>query len=75
MKKYCNDHVGMFCFTRLIYTSRSWRPTAIEHGLLKDDGAFWVRTFKNAAVESRMPSLIWASKIGRRLARESSLAD
>jgi len=75
MKKYCCEHVGTFCFTRLIYTSRSWRPTAIEHGLLKDDGTFWVRTFKNATAESRIPLLIRASKFGRRLARESSLAD
>lgn len=75
MKRYCSEHTGTFCFTRLIYTSRSWRPTAMEHGLLKRDGMFWVRTFKNATAESRMPLLIRASKFGRKLARESSLAD
>jgi len=75
MKKYCCDHAGTFCFTRLIYTSRSWRPATIEHGLLRTDGSFWVRSFKNATAESRMPLLIRASKFGRRLARESSLAD
>ena len=58
MKKYCCDHADTFCFTRLIYTSRSWRPAVIEHGLLKADGTFWVRTFRNAAVESRIPLFI-----------------
>ena len=55
MKKYCSEHLDTFCFTRLVYSSRSWRPTAIEHGLLRADGTFWVRKFKNAAVESRIP--------------------
>jgi len=55
MKKHCAEHPGTFCFTRLVYTTRSWRPTAIEHGLLRADGTLWVRTFKNAAVESRIP--------------------
>ena len=75
MKRYCCEHVGTFCFTRLIYTSRSWRPAAIEHGLLKDDGTFWVRTFKNATTESRIPLLLKVAKIGRRTSREASLAD
>ena len=55
MKKYCSEHLGTFCFSRLIYTSRSWRPAAVEHGLLRDDGTFWVRKFKNETVESRIP--------------------
>lgn len=54
MKKYCSEHLGTFCFSRLIYTSRSWRPAAIEHGLLRRDGTFWVRKFKNETVESRI---------------------
>lgn len=56
MKKYCTEHPGTFCFSRLIYTTRSWRPATIEHGLLRQDGTFWVNRFKNAAVESRIPS-------------------
>ncbi|MCK5827174.1 hypothetical protein KAH43_01515, partial [Candidatus Bipolaricaulota bacterium] len=75
MKKYCRDYPGTFCFTRLIYTSRSWRPATIEHGLLKDDGTFWVRTFKNTASKSRKPLLLRASNLGRRFTREVSLAD
>ena len=75
MKKYCCEYADTFCFTRLIYTSRSWRPAAIEHGLLKDDGTFWVRTFKNTAPESRRPLLLRASNLGRRFTREASLAD
>lgn len=55
MKKYCSEHLGTFCFTRLVYTTRSWRPATIEHGLLRADGTFWVRKFKNATVESRIP--------------------
>ncbi len=75
MKRYCCDHEGTFCFTRLIYASRSWRPSAIEHGLLKADGTFWIRSFKNATIESRMPLLLKASRFGRRTSRQSSLAD
>ena len=75
MKRYCCEVADTFCFTRLVYTSRSWRPAAIEHGLLKADGTFWVRTFKNATATPRIPLLIRASKFGRKLARESSLAD
>lgn len=55
MKKYCSEHLGTFCFSRLIYTSRSWCPAAIEHGLLRTDSTFWVRKFKNATAESRIP--------------------
>ena len=51
MKKYCYEHLGTFCFSRLIYTSRSWCPAAIEHGLLRTDSTFWVRKFKNATVK------------------------
>lgn len=75
MKKYCCDHPGTFCFTRLIYTSKTWRPSAIEHGLFKADGTIWVRTFKNAVSESRAPLLQWPALRSRRLLRESSLAD
>jgi len=75
MKKYCTDHPETFCFTRLVYSSRSWRPAAIEHGLLREDGTFWVRTFRNSAVESRLPLLQRLSELGRQTAREASLAD
>ena len=69
MKKYCSEHLGTFCFTRLVYSSRSWRPAAIEHGLLRTDGTFWVRRFKNAAVESRIPLFL---RNGRKAASELS---
>jgi len=72
MKKYCSEHPGTFCFSRLIYTTRSWRPAAIEHGLLKADGTFWVRRFKNAAVESRIPFFL---RNGRKTAAELMIAD
>jgi len=72
MKKYCSEHVGTFCFTRLVYTTRSWCPATIEHGLLKEDGTFWVRKFKNAAVESRFPLFL---RNGRKAASELSSAN
>jgi len=58
MCKYCIDHPETFCFSRLIYTSRSWCPTAVEHGLLRDDRTFWIRRFRNAPTESRLPLLV-----------------
>ena len=72
MKKYCSEHSGTFCFTRLVYSSRSWRPATIEHGLLRADGTFWVRRFKNTAVESRIPLFL---RNGRKVASELSSAD
>jgi hypothetical protein len=58
MAKYCAEHPKTFCFSRLIYTSRSWCPTAIEHGLLRRDGSFWIRRFRNAPMESKLPLLV-----------------
>lgn len=58
MVKYCAEHPATFCFSRLIYTSRSWCPSAVEHGLLRADGSFWVRRFRNAPTESRLPLLM-----------------
>jgi hypothetical protein len=75
MKKYCCENVGTFCFTRLIYASRSWKPAAIEHGLVRDDGTLWVRTFKNEPIESRRSFLVRPPIFGRKSNRESSLAD
>lgn len=75
MSKYCADNPGIFCFTRLIYTSRSWRPTAIEHGLLRADGSFWVHAFKNAPQETRVPLLLRTVRGGRKASAEATLAD
>ena len=76
MRKYCADNPGTFCFTRLIYTSRSWRPAAIEHGLLRADASFWVHAFKNAPQESRVPSLLRTVRAGRsKASTELTVAD
>ncbi|MFC2094906.1 hypothetical protein ACFLSW_00495 [Candidatus Bipolaricaulota bacterium] len=75
MKKHCSEHPGTFCFTRLIYASRSWRPTAIEHGLLRTDGRFWVRKFKNATAESRLLLLPGSGRRRRKTSAEVSTAD
>lgn len=75
MKNYCCENVGTFCFTRLIYASRSWKPATIEHGLLQTDGSFRVRAFKNETIEARRSILIRTPIFGRKSARESSLAD
>ena len=58
MRHYCAEHPGTFCFTRLIYPSRSWRPATIEHGLVRVDGTFWVSRFRNAPMESKLPLLV-----------------
>lgn len=75
MKKYCSEHLDTFCFTRLVYTTRSWRPATIEHGLLRADGTFWVRKFKNTTVESRIPLLLRSGRSGRKTAAELTIAD
>jgi hypothetical protein len=58
MKKLCLEHPGTFCFSRPLYSSRSWRPASIEHGLLRADGSFWVHRFRNAPMESKLPLLV-----------------
>jgi hypothetical protein len=75
MKKYCLEHAGTFCFTRLVYSSRSWRPAAIEHGLLRADGTFWVRKFKNSPVESRILLLPRNGRSGHKASAEVTTAD
>ena len=75
MEKYCAEHPCTFCFTRLIYFSRSWRPDAIEHGLLKQDGMFWIDRFKNMPIESRFPSLLQSVLNGRKPSTELTTAD
>jgi hypothetical protein len=69
MQRYCSGFPGTFCFTRLLYTSRSWCPSVIEHGLLKRDGAFWVRRFRNAQLQPRLHAI---ARYGRRLASHPS---
>jgi len=58
MVKYCTDHPETFCFSRPLYMSRSWCPAAVEHGLLQRDGTFWIRRFRNAPIESKLPLLV-----------------
>ncbi len=58
MAKYCIDHPETFCFSRPLYTSRSWCPAAVEHGLLQRDGTFWIRRFRNTPMESGLPLLV-----------------
>ncbi|MBI1744427.1 hypothetical protein HYR54_15360 [Candidatus Acetothermia bacterium] len=47
MERYCAEHLGTFCFSRAIYSDRSWRPSQLEYGLLKKDGTLWVERFDN----------------------------
>jgi len=57
MERYCVEHPGMFCFSRPMYNSRSWWPSAVEHGVLRSDRTLWVREFENRSQGSRIPSL------------------
>jgi len=43
MERYCAAHPGTFCFSRPIYDSRTWWPGAMEYGVLREDGALWIR--------------------------------
>jgi hypothetical protein len=72
MKKHCFEHPGTFCFSRPIYTTRSWCPTAVEHGLLRPDGDFWVHTFKNTPAEPRLMNLV---RTGRKVFSSPASAD
>ena len=72
MQRYCEEHPGTLSFTRLIYRDRTWHPSAIEHGLLKEDGSFWVHTFRNAPEGSRIPSFL---KIQSRRTADATSAD
>lgn len=72
MKKHCLEHPGTFCFSRPIYTTRSWCPAAVEHGLLKPDGTFWVHSFRNAPVEPRLVHLV---RNGRKVLSSLASAD
>ncbi len=72
MKRHCFDRPGTFCFSRLIYATRSWCPAAIEHGLLRRDGTFWVHTFKNTPVEPRLIDFV---RNGRKVFSSLASAD
>lgn len=58
MQQHCRQEPGTFCFSRLIYTSRSWAPTLIEHGLLRQDATFWIHQWYNAPPERRLRSMV-----------------
>lgn len=47
MERYCAEHPGTFCFSRPIYADGSWRPTAIEYGVLTGPRTLWVERFEN----------------------------
>lgn len=49
MERYAAKHPGTPLFVRPIYGDDSWRPSALEFGLLTED-KFWVEKFSNQPV-------------------------
>ncbi len=47
MEVYAETHPGTFTFSRLIYNDDSWVPSALEYGVLKQDGTLWAEWFEN----------------------------
>lgn len=47
MERYCQEHLGTFCFSRPIYSDSSSVPRWLEFGLLKEDETLWVEVFEN----------------------------
>jgi len=47
MEKYCSTNPGTFCFSRPFYVDLSGCPSAIEFGLLRENGGLWVEYFEN----------------------------
>lgn len=47
MERYCGRYSGTFCFNRPLYNDDSFRPAALEFGILKRDGALSIHTFNN----------------------------
>jgi hypothetical protein len=47
MERYCRRYPGTFCFNRPLYNDDSFRPAALEFGILKRDGTLSIHTFNN----------------------------
>jgi len=47
MERYCRDYPGTFCFNRPLYNDDSFRPVALEFGILRQDGTLSIHTFNN----------------------------
>jgi len=47
METYCSTNPGTFCFSRPFYEDLSGCPSALEFGLLREDGSLWVEHFTN----------------------------
>lgn len=47
MEHYCRNHPDTLCFSRPIYVDPSAHPSAVEFGVLKQDGELWVDVLPN----------------------------
>jgi hypothetical protein len=47
MERYCQEHPGIYCFSRPLYKGHSFHPYEIEYGVLKADETLWVNSFPN----------------------------
>lgn len=47
MERYCAAHPGTFFFSRPIYVDHTWRPRALEYGVLRGRTDLWVERFPN----------------------------
>jgi hypothetical protein len=61
MEAYYAANAGTLCFSRPIHCDETAKPTFVEFGILKPDGALWVEAFENRWTRVDRPAL------GRRL--------
>ncbi|MCE9636452.1 MAG: DNA/RNA non-specific endonuclease [Planctomycetes bacterium] len=57
MERYCADHPGTYCFSRLIYTTLTDHPRWIEFGVLEHGGALRVERFSNVRSDAEMAAI------------------
>jgi len=57
MERYCEKHPGTYCFVRPAYIGQSAHPSALEYGVLKENGELWVRSFQNTATPEEMSEI------------------
>ncbi len=57
MERYCEQNPGTYLFARPAYTGQSAHPAALEFGVLKQDGEFWVRLFQNTETPEEMAEI------------------
>jgi hypothetical protein len=48
MEGYVSENTGVFFYHRAMYADKTWVPSYLEYGVLKNDEKWWIDTFFNA---------------------------